>query len=234
MVCHVFARSDEVAAELVHRTVTAADEAIAARGVFSLVLTGGSAATALYPVLAQAPLRWSHVHVFFGDERLVPPEHSDSNYRLARETLLARVPIRPAHVHRICGELAAEEAAARAEREILEVTHGVLDVVHLGMGPDGHVCSLFPSHPLLDERERLVAPILDSPKPPASRATLTLPALARARALLFLVLGASKADAVRASLLETDCALPAAMAARGSRDVTWLLDADAARFIRNG
>jgi 6-phosphogluconolactonase len=234
MSSHVFASTDALAAELVRLTVDAAARAVDARGQFSMALTGGSAASTLYPVLAQAPLPWERVHVFFGDERCVPPDHADSNYRLAQEAFLARVPIAEQNVHRMRGEIDVAEAASEAERALEEIAGGALDVVHVGVGPDGHVCSLFPDHPLLEEKERMVAFLTDSPKPPPTRITLTLPALARARALWFLVAGQNKAEAVRAALLDPASPLPAARASRTGADVRWLLDVDAARLVRNG
>lgn len=230
----VFGSADALAAELVRLSVETARAAVDARGVFSMALTGGSAATVLYPVLAQAALPWEQTHVFFGDERCVPPDHADSNFRLARETFLSRVPVPDANVHRMRGEIAPEDAATEYERVLLDVTGGSLDVVHVGVGPDGHICSLFPGHALLDETTRLVASLTDSPKPPPARVTLTFPALARARALWFLVAGANKADAVRSALLDPASSLPAARASRAAADARWLLDVDAARLIRNG
>jgi 6-phosphogluconolactonase len=230
----VFAASDALAAELVDQTIAAATAAIAARGRFTLALTGGSAAQTLYPVLAQAPLPWDRVHVFFGDERCVPPDHMDSNHRLAHETLLSRTSLPAANIHRVRGEDDPTTAAIAYEKELLAVTDGTgaLDVVHVGMGPDGHVCSLFPGHALLHDETHLVAAITDSPKPPPARVTLTLQALSRARALWFLVAGAAKADAARDAILDAASSLPAAVAARRGAHVRWLLDADAARYLR--
>jgi len=229
----VFATPDALAAELVDQTVRAATEAIARRGRFTVALTGGSAATVLYPVLAQAQLPWDKVHVFFGDERCVPPDHNDSNYKLAKDTFLKTAPIPEQNVHRARGEDSAASAAAAYEATLLRVTDGTgaLDIVHVGMGPDGHVCSLFPGHALLADERRLVAPITDSPKPPPSRVTLTLQALSRARSLWFLVSGAGKAEAVKAAILDPSSTLPAALAARRGADVRWMLDGDAARLL---
>lgn len=231
---HVFASPDALAAELVDLTVGAATAAIAARGRFTMALTGGSAAKVLYPVLAQAGLDWAKVHVFYGDERSVPADHADSNHKLAHETFLSRAAIPEANIHRMKGEIPAAEAADLYEAELLATTDGTgaLDVVHIGMGPDGHICSLFPGHALLQEERRLVMPITDSPKPPPSRVTLTLQALARARNLWFLVSGENKAEAVGKAVLDVDCALPAALAARRGAEVRWLLDTDAARLLK--
>jgi 6-phosphogluconolactonase len=194
-----------------------AGEAVAERGRFTFALSGGSTPQGLYRLLADpaAPFRarvpWDRVHVFFGDERNVPPDHPDSNYRAARETLLDAV--RPAAVHRIEGERPAVEAAARYEaalRAALGAAEGgappALDVVLLGIGADGHTASLFPGSPALEERARWVAaPFV--PQLGAHRITLTLPVLERARLVLFLVAGAEKAAALRA-LLAPDAAAP--------------------------
>lgn len=235
----VFASPDALAQELVARTTAAAAAAVAARGVFTMALTGGSAAQALYPVLARAALPWDRVHVFYGDERAVPPDHKDSNHKLALDCFLSTAPVPAANVHpMVSGELAASgdvDGGARAyERVLLGVTGGTgaLDVVHVGMGPDGHICSLFPGHALLGEERRLVAPITDSPKPPPSRITLTMQALSRARELWFLVSGAAKAEAVRDAIFDNASQLPAAIAARRGACVRWLLDADAARHLK--
>ncbi len=195
----------------------------------SIALTGGSAAN-LYEHLALAALPWDRVHVFFGDERCVPPTHADSNYKLAREKLLSRVPIPEANVHRMRGEDEPRAAATAYEDELVAATDGgAIDVLHLGMGPDGHVCSLFPGHALLDPGAdaRLVASLDDSPKPPASRVTLTLAAIAKAKRALFIVMGEGKASAVRAAIQDPSSPLPAAIVHRMGR-ATWLLDEPAA------
>jgi 6-phosphogluconolactonase len=201
--------------------------ALAARPSFRWALAGGSAAR-LYGALAREKLPWARIHFYWGDERMVPPEHADSNFRAAREALLSKVPVPPESVHRVHGEMTdAREAAALYAREIHETGAG-LDFVHLGMGSDGHICSLFPGHPLLDEGLALAAAIEDSPKPPARRVTLTLPALRKSDLLCFTVMGKDKAGAVRSAIEDLSSSLPAALAARGAKDVAWFLDRDAA------
>jgi 6-phosphogluconolactonase len=219
----------ELAEAFARATVEAARDAIAARGRFDVALTGGSAATQLYPVLASVDLPWDRIHVWFGDERAVAPTHADSNFRLAHDALLSKVGVPEAHVHRVLGELAPAEAATHYARALEDVA-GVLDVVHLGLGPDGHVCSLFPGHALLGERERLVASLTDSPKPPPSRVTLTLPALAKAREVWFLAFGEAKAEAVRTALLDPKAETTAAIVQR-SCNARWLLDRAAAKLL---
>jgi len=207
----------------VRRVQAAAQAAIAARGRFHLALTGGSAAE-LYRPLSQARIDWRAVEVWWGDERAVPPDHADSNFRRAKELLLDLVPIPPANQHRMRGEAADLDAAAAEYAQALPT----LDLVHLGMGPDGHVCSLFPDHPLLLETKRTVAVVSDSPKPPARRITLTLPGLRFARKLLVTVMGAEKASAVRECIERPRSRLPAARAVAGVAESAWLLDSEAA------
>ena len=230
----VFATPDALAAALVEQTLATAADAVSKRGRFTVALTGGSAASTLYPVLAKAVLPWDKVHVFFGDERSVDKSHADSNFKLAHDTFMSLAPIPEGNIHRMRGEDPADVAAKAYEAELLRVTDGTgaLDVVHVGMGPDGHICSLFPGHALLRDDVRLVAPILDSPKPPPSRLTLTMQALSRAREVWFLVSGASTADAVKSVFFDADCALPAAIAARRGATVRGLMDNDAAKHLK--
>jgi 6-phosphogluconolactonase len=185
-------------------------------GARSLVLAGGTTPRRCYEILAGLEVEWGRVAVLFGDERCVAPEHPDSNYRMAREALLAHVA--PATVYRMPAELGPEEGA----REYARVVEAVapLDFVLLGVGEDGHVASLFPGHPLL-KAAGLTAGIRDSPKPPPERVTLTLGAIRDARQVLILATGAGKADAVaRARRAE----VPSGMIA-GAR---WLIDRAAA------
>lgn len=190
-----------MAAEAVARL---AAEAVAAGGAFSMALSGGSTPRVLYQLLADpaAPYReripWASVHVFFGDERAVPPDDLQSNYRMARSALLDRVPV--GSVHRIAGEQGAAEAASRYQAELRahfgEVAFPAFDLVLLGLGTDGHTASLFPGSPALLERSRWV---MAAPGPPPSteRITLTVPVLEAARTAIFLVAGPDKSEPVR-------------------------------------
>jgi 6-phosphogluconolactonase len=208
--------------------------AIRQRGRFTCALTGGSAVGDLYRRIASEPIDWERVDLYWGDERAVPPDHAESNYRLAKETLLDPAQVPATSVHRMRGECDdLEHAAAEYERE-LKVHLGKresLDLVLLGMGPDGHVCSLFPEHALLAEEKRLVATVRDSPKPPQERLTLTMPALSRAKEIWFLVLGSSKAEAVREALEDPRSRLPAAIVQRTKGSVLWILDRAAASLL---
>jgi 6-phosphogluconolactonase len=225
----------QAAAEEVTRR---AEAAVAARGRFNISLSGGSTPRALYALLADpaAPWRgrvpWAQVHVFFGDERSVPPDHPDSNFRMAQETLLRHVPV--AGVHRMEGERPAAEAAERYEatlRRELGVEVPAFDVALMGLGVDGHTASLFAGSPALDERARwVVAPFV--PHLGARRITLTVPVFERARALIFLVAGAEKARAL-ARLLDTppgEDPIPAARI-RPAHEQLVLADAAAAAAV---
>jgi 6-phosphogluconolactonase len=188
-----------------HAFVDRAAEAIAERGRFAVALAGGSTPKATYEVLARdhaEDVDWPNVHVFFGDERTVPPDHENSNYRMAREALLDRVPV--GSVHRMRGELPPDEAAASYERDLGQFFGGeaVLDLVMLGIGEDGHTASLFPGTEALRVTDRLAVanPV---PKLDTTRLTLTVPVLNAAREARFLVAGGGKAEAL-AEILEGD------------------------------
>jgi 6-phosphogluconolactonase len=171
----------------------AADQIVAALsgGARTLVLAGGSTPKRCYELLAGAEVRWGRVTVLFGDERCVPPDDPESNYCMARESLLDRVA--PATVHRIAGELGPDEAAAAYDRVVSALAP--LDVVLLGAGEDGHTASLFPGHPEVQAKGFAVG-VRNAPKPPPDRVSLTLPALQGARQVIVLATGAGKADAV--------------------------------------
>jgi 6-phosphogluconolactonase len=169
----------------------------AARAGLEIALTGGSTPRRAYELAALREQDWSRAGAWWGDERCVPPDDDRSNYRLARESLLDRVS-RPPRVHRIRGELDPAEAADEYERELGETR---LDLVLLGLGPDGHVASLFPGAPTLRERERRVVAAEAGHEPFVPRVTLTLPILCSGRSVLFLVTGEGKAEAARAAFV---------------------------------
>lgn len=208
-----------------------AARSIAARGRFALAVPGGSVATACLPRLVSGALDWARTDVFFGDERAVPPDHPDSNAGLVRRLLLAHVPV-PAHrVHVMAGdELALQAAADRYATSMVEVLGEppVLDLVLLGVGEDGHVCSLFPGAAALGMAGAWVAAITDAPKPPPRRLTLTLPTLTTARQRLVVAMGSHKASAIRAAIHDEKSPLPVARLARRSTHTWFMLDAGAA------
>ncbi|HUG53628.1 MAG TPA: 6-phosphogluconolactonase [Vicinamibacteria bacterium] len=220
---------------LASRLESSARHAMATRGRFTIALAGGSVATTFFPRLATLPLDWSATHFFWGDERAVPPEHPDSNYGLARSLWLEPAGVPATSVHRMEAEAADPVRAAAEYEAVLERLAGRpprLDVALLGVGPDGHVCSLFPGHPLLEERDRRVALVEDSPKPPPRRLTLTLPAVVQSRLVIVAVLGRGKAEVVRAALEDPDSALPVALVARQAAEALFLLDPEAASLLR--
>jgi 6-phosphogluconolactonase len=185
-------------------------------GARSLVLAGGTTPRRCYELLSQMDIEWGRVTILFGDERCVHPDHPDSNYRMARESLLDRVS--PGSVHRMPAELGPDEGAGLYAHIVASAAP--LDVVTLGVGEDGHTASLFPGHPAL-KATALVVGIRDSPKPPPQRVTMTLPALQRARRVIILATGAGKADAVAKAKRGE---VPSGMIA-GAR---WLIDRAAA------
>jgi 6-phosphogluconolactonase len=196
----------------------------------ALALPGGSVAETFFPVLSASALDWQAIDLFWCDERAVPPNHLESNFRLAADLLLGRATIDPSRVHRMKADRHdLDRAAAEYEEEMIAAlgTPPRVDVALLGVGPDGHVCSLFPDHPLLNERARHVAAITDAPKPPARRLTLTFPALADSLVVVA-AFGASKAAAIREALENPESRLPVALAVRGAREALFLLDAAAA------
>ena len=160
-------------------------------GARTLVLAGGSTPRRAYQLLAEVPLEWGRVSVLFGDERCVAPDHPESNYRMASEALLDRV--HPGSVHRMPAELGPEEGA-RLYEEVVR-TLSPLDLVLLGIGPDGHTASLFPGSPQLEATGFAVG-VHDAPKPPPERVSLTLPVLREARRVVILATGEDKAEAV--------------------------------------
>jgi len=189
----------------------------------ALVLAGGETPRATYQLLAQETYRWDEVDAFFGDERCVPPDHPDSNYRMANETLLSFV---PARVHRMRGESCDAESYGR---ELRDIFGGLprFDFVVLGLGADGHTASLFPGDPALDEKERWVVRVR---RPDHERMTLTLPVLSAARLAVFLVAGAGKCDALRRMMAGED--IPANRVA--AERVVVLADAAAAAEVSAG
>ncbi len=210
----------------------AAAEAVASRGRFALALPGGSVATTCLPRLAGARVDWAQTDVFFSDERAVPPDHQDSNYGLAHRLLLSRVPLRPGHVRRMAGELAPVAAARRYEETLIRLLGQppALDLVMLGVGEDGHVGSLFPATQTLDAPGGWVAAVLDAPKPPRQRVTLTLPTLVAAGRIVIAAMGANKAPAIREAL-DPASVLPVARVARGAGEVLFIVDAGAASLL---
>jgi 6-phosphogluconolactonase len=231
---------DEIARAGAAEVAGAARESVRERGRFALALAGGDTPRRLYRLLANdAAVDWSRAELFFGDERAVPPDHPDSNYRMARETLLAPAGVEPRRVHRIEAERADLDLAARAyEAELVRVLGEVeglpprLDLVLLGMGADGHTASLFPHSAALKECERAV--VANEAAAVGRRITFTFPLILRARRLLVLVAGEEKAAAL-ASVLEgppDPDRLPAQRLRAAAGRLLWLADEAAASGLR--
>ncbi len=237
-------------AEALARTAAAefartASAAVRERGRFAVALSGGSTPRRVYALLAEddslrSEVPWDRTHVFWGDERPVPPDHPDSNYRMAREALLSRVPVPPGNIHRIRGEdpVAARAAGdyARILREFFRLPEGKFprfDLVLLGLGTDGHTASLFPGTAALRE-ERLLAVPNRVERLGTERITLTFPVLNGAGRVVFLVSGEEKAGAVRAALGDPPPPdPPPARRIRPERgSLLWLLDRPAARLLQ--
>jgi len=229
---------DALAATAARLIADTAADAIDARGRFMWALAGGETPRSTYAKLALPPFRervdWHRTWVFFGDERAVPPDHPDSNYRMAHETLLGKVPIPAAQVLRIHGEAPDSEVAAAEYARVLSEAFGTrrgelprFDLVLLGLGVDGHTASLFPGSPVLREIFRAVAAVHVAAASIPQRLTLTLPVLNAAARVVFLVAGPEKAKVVKAVLGER-AILPAAMVRPDPGELVWLLDRAAA------
>ncbi len=232
----------ERAVELIYG---AAREAIAARGRFTIALTGGSSPRQTYQLLAKAApeqMDWSKVFVFLGDDRFVPYSSADSNYEMCRELLLSHVPVPAGQVFPVHTDMATKEEAAEMYAETLSRVFETpqdgpppaFDMILLGMGDDGHCASLFPGMPTLTVQDKWVVP---SPPgtlpPPVDRVTFTFPVLNAARSVLFLVEGAKKAPAVR-DILEGGAAVsvhPSAGVQPAQGKLLWLLDRTAAERL---
>jgi 6-phosphogluconolactonase len=214
---------DEVAAIVANRLARAAHEG------GNVVLTGGKTPRRSYEQAAKQAPDWSNVSLWWGDERCVPPDDENSNYAMAKQALLDKLDRWPGEVHRIKGELGKERAAAEYERELGDAQ---LDLLLLGIGPDGHVASLFPNAPTLRQRKR-VLPAEAGFEPFVDRVTLSLPTLRSAREVLFVVAGEAKAEAARRAFVEEpDPGTPASLVRATSGRTTAILDRAAGAEIR--
>lgn len=233
--------------EAAEHFVRQAREAVRTRGGFTVALAGGSTPKAFYGLLGSqrgAPFRarvpWDTTHFFWGDERHVPPDHPDSNYRMANEAMLSRVPVAPQNVHRIQAEnpdaSKAADEYAKELRQFFRLKAGQLprfDLILLGMGPDGHTASLFPGTDAVQEQKKLVtAPWVETFR--TYRITLTPPVLNNAASVIFLVSGKEKAETLR-EVLQGEFQphrFPAQIIRPTSGRLLWLVDRAAARLLR--
>ena len=212
-------------------------EAIKDHGFFTVGFSGGSLPKIVCPGLLGQQIDFAKWRMFFCDERYVATTDADSNYRVVKEELLDKASILPENIAVINSEIPLEEAAKEYEL-LLKNWYPAsiippLDMLLLGMGPDGHTCSLFPGHPLLQETSRLVAAISDSPKPPPCRITLTYPIINAAKCAVFVSTGAGKASVLQ-QVLEGHSSepLPASRVRPSNGELHWFVDDDAASLLR--
>ncbi len=236
--------AEDLAFSAASRLITAIADAQSTGGIAQVVLTGGRVASAVYGAVAESPARvevdWQRVEFWWGDERFLPDGDPDRNETQAREALLDKVDVDPARVHPMpadSGQGAATAAAAYASELAKAVSAGdrdgvpTFDVLLLGVGPDGHVASLFPEHPGLHSEDVSSIAVHGSPKPPPTRISLTFPALNRAHEVWFVVSGEDKAKAVRLALSETGRLQIPAAGVKGLNRTLWLLDEASAQEI---
>lgn len=230
----VFPTPQAVAQAMADLIVEQADRMIESTERFSLVLSGGSTPKLLYEMLADEPYRsqidWSNVEIYFGDERCVPPDDAESNFRMASEALLSKVPLRSDNIYRMRGEIEPEAAAMEYGRTLkAKFADGGADLILLGLGPDGHTASLFPETAALDEKDhRCVANYV--PKLAKWRLTMTAPFINKARIVSFLVAGKEKGGIIK-DVLEDSVDVsrfPVQMIQPTHGQLLWYLDAAAA------
>jgi 6-phosphogluconolactonase len=235
---HSYADPDAAAEACAHRILGLIEETLAGKGVASLAVSGGSTPKLLFQKMVAMKFDWSRVHLFFVDERVVPPTDDQSNFKLANENLIVPAGISRSHVHRVEGELTPERAAARYVIDIenfFELEDGKLphfDVIHQGTGPDAHTASLFPGDPLIEDRERIATATYSQSKK-NWRVTLLPGVLLAARHNVFLVTGEDKAQAVH-DVFDGDYdprKYPAQIVTHHGRKVEWFLDRAAARLL---
>lgn len=217
---------DSIYVKAAEHFVAKSNEAIASRGRFTVALSGGSTPKTLYEFLVHTQIAWDRIHFFWSDERHVPPDDPESNYRMANEALLSHVPILENHVHRVHAENPnAAEAAQQYEQTIKDITKETLprlDLILLGLGTDGHTASIFPGSEVLQETKRLVAaPWVE--KFQAYRITMTLPLINNAASVVFLVSGKEKAKIVK-EVLTGPKKYPAQAVKPVNGELLWLLD----------
>ena len=214
--------------------VAKTSEAVARRGFATIALSGGSTPKRLYQLLADRnePFRdevpWSSIHFFWTDERHVPPDHPESNYRMTNEAMLSHVPVTRDNVHRVMSENPNASAAAEQYEEVMPSS---FDLILLGLGTDGHTASIFPESEVVHEKKRLVAAVWVE-KLKSYRITMTLPLINNAASVVFLVSGAEKAEIVK-EVLEGPKRYPAQEVRPAEGELRWLLDREAACKLEN-
>ena len=236
---HVLRDIGEIGLKAAETFVELAKSAVASKGRFAVALSGGATPQGLYSLLATSyrdEVPWGSVHIFWGDERCVPKEHEESNFRVAYESLLSKIDLPGENIHRMRGDLGPEAGAREYEEEIRRFfgPSGLpaFDLILLGMGEDGHTASLFPGSKALEETERLVAPVYPEGHG-RERITLTLPVLNNATHIVFLVSGSSKAEVLSRVLGNGERGeYPAGLVRPLRGSLLWLVDRDAARDLK--
>ncbi|EIW86501.1 6-phosphogluconolactonase [Coniophora puteana RWD-64-598 SS2] len=252
-ILNTFAEPAELEEALAQFVVRAQRDAIDKKGRFTLAISGGSLPKQLGRLVGNPNVKWDKWQVFYADERAVPLDHPDSNHRLCTDELWSKVPLPFSHIHAIDADLlpqlstpdkstddALDELADAYESQLIaefaqkdSARFPVFDLLLLGLGPDGHTCSLFPGHALLAEEDRWVAWIKDSPKPPAARITFTFPVINHAARVAFVAAGASKADTLAAVLDHPEDGLPASRVRPAHPgQVFWFVDEAAAQKVQ--
>ena len=236
---HVYSNKEKLVAETTERVIDSIEKAIQKNGLCNVALAGGNTPGGVYSMLATNPYQgrvdWGRLHFFWGDERMVPPEHQDSNFRMVQKTLLDHIKIPDVNVHRIRGEIAPEQAAeeyASLLNDHFKADLPEFDIILLGLGEDGHTASLFPETDAVEECEKHVVAVFVS-KLSTWRVTLTLPVLNAAREILFLVSGKSKSEIVQRimSIKQPAKELPATMVNPQNGELHWMLDSEAMVLI---
>jgi 6-phosphogluconolactonase len=233
----IFPNSMELARAAAELFVVRCREAVEERGSFTVALSGGSTPKLLFELLAgefREQIAWSSIHFFWSDERHVPPDHPESNYRMADEAMLSHVPVSANNVHRVPSENpSAAQAASEYEQTVITITQQPLprlDLILLGLGTDGHTASIFPGSEVLHETKRLVAaPFVE--KFQTYRITMTLPLLNNGASVVFLVSGSEKASIVK-EVLEGPERYPAQAVKPTNGELLWMLDEEAASKIK--
>lgn len=236
---HIYPTKSEFVTEVTKKIVESIKQAIDEKGISHIALAGGKTPREIYAHLAKKPynswINWPHVHIFWGDERTVPPNHPDSNFDMVKKALLAQISIPEENIHRIRGEIVPDEAAIEYTALLHQIIKGKpprFDLILLGVGEDGHTASLFPNSKALDEFSQLVKAEFIS-KLNTWRVTLTLSVINAAKEIIFLVSGRDKADIVK-RVIEAERPtknLPATMVNPENGTLHWMLDAEAASLL---
>lgn len=230
---HIFEDPQTASKELAQRIEEDIQTHAGSKGAVSIVLSGGTTPKKLYQYLAGSGIDWKKVHVFFADERFVPHTDKHSSYHMVKETLLGKIQIPKKNIHAVPTYLSLQNAAKSYEIDIQDFYErfqkSQFDVTILGIGEDGHVASLFPYLPQVEEQTRLVLSVQESPKPPSERITLTLPALNNSRNIHFLATGGAKGKAIRQIIKGQDTI--ASCPSKGINNAEWWIDSAAAASL---